>query len=114
MHVCAHLSVESPPLNCDCPNCRNRIINVVHNKLFLTLTNASALLINTFVSALPSQLTPITIDVTGILGGALFPFATSLLLPVSVGCGRWVGVQVEEEVEVWVEVGVGMGEACVC
>ena len=77
---------------------------MMHNKLLLMLTNASRLLINTFVSALPSQLTPITIDVTGILGGALFPFATSLLLPVS-GLG-WVcacvGVRVCVGVHVWV------------
>ena len=72
-------------------NYRNRIINLMHNKFLLMLTNASRLLINTFVSALPSVSSPITIDVTGILGGALFPFATSLLLPVSMGVGGVCG-----------------------
>lgn len=87
-------SVHCNTIECGCANFRNRVINLMHNKFLLMLTNASRLLINTFVSALPSVSTPITIDVTGILGGALFPFATSLLLPVSMGVGGVGGVWV--------------------
>ncbi len=39
--------------------------------------------IATYIMPLPSQPMPITIDITTILGGLLYPFALSFLIPVS-------------------------------
>ncbi len=39
--------------------------------------------IATYIMPLPTQPMPITIDITSILGGLLYPFALSFLIPVS-------------------------------
>ena len=40
--------------------------------------------IATYIMPLPSQPMPITVDITTLLGGLLYPFAASFLIPVSV------------------------------
>jgi ABC-type multidrug transport system ATPase subunit len=65
---------------------KDHLISMIHNAWFKTLANISedGPVIKTFISPLPSSLLPVTIDVTAILGGALYPFATTLLFPILV------------------------------
>lgn len=78
------------------PFLRNAIINMMSNALFKHLLGNDSLLgenvpIATYIIPLPSQPMPITIDITSILGGLLYPLALSFLIPVSV-CGVMVCV----------------------
>ena len=66
--------------------CRNHLISMIHNAWFKVMANITTTesVIKAFISPLPSNPVPVKIDVTTILSGLLFPFATSLLFPVCV------------------------------
>ena len=49
-----------------------------------TLSPEDNVSIATYIMPLPTQPMPITVDITSILGGLLYPFAASFLVPVSV------------------------------
>ena len=87
-------TVSSVIIFCGCVcYCRNMFINMMDNAIFKSiLTNYGIKnessggdpLINTYIMPIP-VITPmnITIDIASILGGILYPFAYSFLIPVS-------------------------------
>ena len=58
-----------------------------------TLSPGDNVSIATYIMPLPTQPMPITVDITSILGGLLYPFAASFLVPVRVGdmCCTYIG-----------------------
>ena len=65
---------------------RNGIVNMMSNALYKKLTNktgAEDIVIATYIMPMPNKGMNITIDITTLIGGVLFPFAFSFLIPVS-------------------------------
>ena len=65
---------------------RNGIVNMMSNALYKMLANETDtedVVIATYIMPIPSMGMNITIDITIIIGGVLFPFAFSFLIPVS-------------------------------
>ena len=71
------------------PPSRNGIVNMMSNALYKKLagdvnkTGAEDVVIATYIMPMPSKGLNITIDITTLIGGVLFPFAFSFLIPVS-------------------------------
>jgi ABC-type multidrug transport system fused ATPase/permease subunit len=64
---------------------RNNLINMMSNALFKNLTGAAGtdpVAIATYIMPLPTPPMYLTLDISTILGGVLYPYATSFLLPV--------------------------------
>ena len=60
---------------------------MMSNALYKKLTNktgAEDIVIATYIMPMPNKGMNITIDITTLIGGVLFPFAFSFLIPVSV------------------------------
>jgi len=73
---------------------RNMLINMMSNAVFKQLMNqpgGGEPLITTYIMPIPLN-TPqnITIDIASILGGILYPFAYSFLIPVRLQKGVWL------------------------
>ena len=66
---------------------RNGIVNMMSNALYKMLSNKTGggddVTIATYIMPMPHKLMNITIDITTLIGGVLFPFAFSFLIPVS-------------------------------
>ena len=65
---------------------RNGVVNMMSNALYKMLANktgAEDVVIATYIMPMPSKGMNITIDITTLIGGVLFPFAFSFLIPVS-------------------------------
>jgi ABC-type multidrug transport system ATPase subunit len=64
---------------------RNNLINMMHNAIFKDLTGLDPedpVAIATSIMPLPAPPRNLTLDISSILGGILYPYATSFLLPV--------------------------------
>ena len=60
---------------------------MMHNAIFKNLTGLEAdapVAIKTSIMSLPALPTELQLDISTILGGVLYPYATSFLLPVSI------------------------------
>ena len=67
---------------------RNGIVNMMSNALYKMLNRnrtegGDDVVIATYIMPMPHKLMNITIDITTLIGGVLFPFAFSFLIPVS-------------------------------
>ena len=61
-------------------------MNMMSNALYKMLANKTGgedVVIATYIMPMPSKGMNITIDITTLIGGVLFPFAFSFLIPVS-------------------------------
>ena len=82
VHVVLHVTLNAAPSH----TLRNNLINMMSNAIFKHLTNLTQeapVAIATYIMSLPTPLTNLTLDISIILGGILYPYATSFLLPVS-------------------------------
>ena len=69
---------------------RNGVVNMMSNALYKMVTNQTGsvggddVVIATYIMSMPHKLMNISIDITTLIGGVLFPFAFSFLIPVSI------------------------------